>query len=169
MSQANMGSVGQVKEFRPALIRFGQDISRAIGDADAGILRAIQKLDSDIPSHWKRELARRNEKLSQAKDQLRAKTMYKDSSGKSPPCVDEQAAVRKWTLAVEEAQHKIMHAKRWHQALVQQYEQFRGRVRPARDLTPMMTEQAVHDFDRAIAAIEAYLALEGPDAPSPSL
>ena len=162
MATANMGSLDQVKDFRPALIRFGQDVTRAIGEADSGVLRVMGRLDSDIPAYWKRELAKRHEKLSQAKDALRAKTMYKDSSGKSPSAVDEQAAVQKWMRAVEEAQDKIIAAKKWHQILVQQYEQFRGRVRAARDLAPMMTEQAVHDLDRAIEGIEAYLALQGP-------
>ena len=160
MAQAHMGSVEEVRDFRPALLRFGTDVSRGIGEADSGVLRALQRLDSDIPSFWRMELSKRQEKLSLAREQWRAKTMFKDSSGKSPSAVDEWAAVQHWTRAAEEAQQKIAAAKKWRLILLAQYEQFRSGVRAARDLAPLMTERAVHDFDRAVDSIEAYLALQ---------
>ena len=160
MAQARMGSVEEVRSFRPALLRFGTDVMRGIGEADSGVLRAMQRLETELPSFWRSELVKRRDKLSQAKDQWRAKTMFKDSSGKSPSAVDEWTAVQQWTRAVEEAESKITAVKKGHAALVAQYEQFRAGVRAARDLAPMMSERAVHDFDRAIESIEAYLALQ---------
>jgi hypothetical protein len=69
---------------------------------------------------------------------------------------------------VAEAEGKIEACRRWRAQLVQAHEQFRAKVRPARDLSPLMTESAVHELDRAVAAIEAYFALEGPAGVSPT-
>ena len=160
MAQAHMGSVEEVRDFRPALLRFGADVVRGVGEADSGVLRAMQQLDTEIPAFWKSELNKRRDKLAQAKDQWRAKTMFKDSTGKQPSAVDEWTAVQRWTSAVEDAETKLAAVKKGRARLLAQYEQFRAGVRAARDLAPMMSERAVHDFDRAVDSIEAYLALQ---------
>lgn len=163
MAQAYVGSLDTLKALRPALVHFAQDAARALGEADSGIQRAIGRLETELPARWARELNRRQDKLSQAKDAYRAKTMFKDSSGKSPSAVDERVEVERWTRMVGEAQFKIEACRKWRQTLIQQYEQFRAKIRPARDLSPMMTELAVQELDRAVEALESYLALQGPD------
>ncbi len=162
MANARVTSIQAVRDLRPALVHFAQDVARALGEADAGIARAIGQVESDLPARWTRELARRREQLARAKDAWRAKTMFKDSSGKPPSAVDERVEVERWTRQVEEAQGKLEACRRWRSALAQHQEQFRAKVRSARDLSPMMTELAVHELDRLMAAIEGYLALQGP-------
>lgn len=169
MASAHLESVQAIRDLRPALVRFAQEVARALGEADAGVQHVQGLLEGEWPARWARELTRRRDQLSQAKDAWRGKTMFKDSSGRAPSAVDEQEAVERCQRAVAQAEAKLEACRRWRGQLVQAHEQFRAKIRAARDLSPMMTQAALPELDRALAAVEAYLALEGPAGPDATL
>lgn len=156
-------SLEELKAFRPALVRFGEDAGVALADADTGMRRMIARLENDLPSHWRRELGKRQEKLLMAKDAYRQKALFKGFDGRPQSVIEERIHMERCQRAVEEAEAKIAACKRWRDLLIRQHEQLRARIGPAQELVASIGGRALHDLDHAIRAVESYFALQQQD------
>ena len=103
--------------FRTALIKFAQASSNALASAESEISRTKSWLENEQTTYWQSQLRKRTEELTKARDALRQKKLYKDSSGRVPSAVDEEKAMSRAAAAVEYVNEKINAVKRWRPRL----------------------------------------------------
>src|SRR5271154_3209307 len=95
---AKVESVDALVMFRVALVKFAESANIAITGAESDVQRTIMWLDNEQTSYWNTQIRHRKEDLARAQEALRAKTVFKDSTGRTPSAVEEQKAVTKATM-----------------------------------------------------------------------
>ena len=160
---AKIDSLEALMRFRIALIKFKEKASQAVMEGDAEIRRMQQWLEREQPAYWKRQLQKRQDKLRDAKDQLRSKTMFKNADGTGPKAIEEEKMVRICEQKVREAEEKIQAIRIWKQRIDKGSQMYKGRMQPVVRLADGDMPKAVQDLDNAVRAVEQYLALQAPD------
>jgi hypothetical protein len=89
-SSARVNSIDAIKNFKIALIKFAETGMVALSAAEAEVNRTIMWLQLEQPAYWASQLRKRQEALVRANEALRAKTMFKDASGRTPDTSQEQ-------------------------------------------------------------------------------
>ncbi len=90
---ARVESLDALRWLKVAMAKFAADALAALGDADAELQRTVTWLETEQLAHWQALQRTRMEAVSQARDALRAKTMFKGIGGRTPSTVDEKKAV----------------------------------------------------------------------------
>src|SRR5436190_15826701 len=104
---AQVHSIDALKDFRAALIEFGEDARLALGEAHSDVQRTIWWVQHDQPTHWHSELRKRNNRLNEARTDLSRAQLQQGST------VIEKKKVLACQRAVEEAEEKIRRVKHW--------------------------------------------------------
>ena len=68
--QASVLSIDALKDFRAALIEFGEEAKLSLGEAQSDVQRTIWWIQHDQPANWQRELKKRSNKLNELKTDL---------------------------------------------------------------------------------------------------
>jgi hypothetical protein len=164
MSQsARVESVDALKEFRVALIKFADAANGALGDAESEVQRTQMWLENDQLMHWQSQIRKRMEVVSRAKEQLRMKKVFKDSTGSKASYVDEEKALAKATRMLEEAEQKLAATKSWARRFQKEAAAFKGAVQRMSTFVLADVPVATAKLDRMTAALQAYIAFKGPD------
>ncbi len=156
---AKVQSIDTLRGFRAALIQFAQAADTALADAEGEMAQALNWLQTQQPSYWRAQLRKRTETLSRAKEALRMKQIFKDSSGRSPSADAEQKAVRLATQRVEEAQQKLQAIKSWERRLQKEIFAYQGTARRLSTQVQSDIPRAVARLDEVVGRLEAYVSL----------
>jgi hypothetical protein len=108
-SQAKITNLDALESFRSALIVFMTKARRALDDASDEVRRTRSWIENDQRTHWDGELRRRRKIYDRVQQELLSARL---SEFVENPTVQQQA-VRKARAAVEEAEEKIRHLKKW--------------------------------------------------------
>jgi hypothetical protein len=161
---ARVTSIETVQRFRNALCEFAKDAKDSLGAVEMQIHRTFDWLTERL-KHWQREVRVRQEELVRAKIELESRKLA-NRGGKGPGFTDQEKAFRKAQASLKEAEDKVAACKRWHPALEHAVREYQG---PARQLSSSLDIDLVHSLailDQKLAALEAYLSLAPPSAPS---
>jgi len=90
---ARVDSIDAIRFFRAALVKFQESANSALTDAESEMHQAHTWLENEQRQHWQREIRKCHELLMRAKEALRMKKLFKDSTGSRPTAVDEEKAV----------------------------------------------------------------------------
>ena len=156
---ARIDDIDVLKRFRRALWKFAETANVAIGDAESEAQRVLLWLETEQRSYWEHQLRLRYEALMKAKDALRQKKLYKDSTGKYPSAVDEEKAVALAQRRMEEAEQKIAAVRRYIPRLQRELQLYKGSVQRFATTVQVDIPSAVHTLDRVTAKLEDYVAL----------
>jgi hypothetical protein len=159
MSQSRVYEVGLLKSLHAALARFGVDAQTALGAAALAIGRASDALE-DRRKHWLQQTYRRQEEVSRARaDLVHARALHK---GQSVGCVEQELALRKARLSLEQAEGKLAAVRRWQLALPEAVKDFEALARGLSGRLDADLRQSLALLEGKIASLEAYLALAPP-------
>lgn len=168
--QASVSSLEALKDFRAALASFGTGAQQSLLAVDLEIGRMMEWLTGEQYSFWKMEIRRREEALAEAKvslSQARMSTMT--VSGSPAPCTDQQVAVQKAKIRLEEAEEKFKCVKRWARVIEEELLEYHG---PKQQLLAVLDAQvpvACAELERYVTQLEAYLRVTAPSSgPVPS-
>ncbi len=142
--QARITSVDAVRHFQACLINYRDKTRSTVEEITGDMLRIRQWLQQEQRAHWEGQIRRRTKLLDEARQ-----TLYNaELANLRSPTVEERMAVRKAKTALDEAQDKLNHVKKWHR-------DFEGRIEPeVRRLNGLHTFLA-KDLREAIADLEA--------------
>src|SRR3954454_20331914 len=101
---ARVDSIDAIRYFRTALVKFQESANSAMTDAESEMHKAHTWLENEQRQHWQREIRKCQDLLSRAKEALRMKKLFKDSTGSRPTAVDEEKAVKAAERKLAEAQ-----------------------------------------------------------------
>ncbi|RMH27097.1 MAG: hypothetical protein D6692_08180 [Planctomycetota bacterium] len=153
---ARVTSIEALTEFRPALIRFGEEAQAALVSVGSNAAMLVETLRRERLPHWKREIRIRSEEAVRANTKL-----IQQTASESPrPSVDARKAYELAKRRVKEAEDKYEHTQRSIRALEKEIEQYRTAIQPMASIVRASVPKAVARIDRSVAALDAYTAAE---------
>ena len=94
MAEARVESIDALKSLKTAMIKFAEGANAALGDSESEVMRVMNWLENEQTSYWQMQHRKRTELVGRCKEQLRMKTIFKDSSGRQQSAVEEQKAAK---------------------------------------------------------------------------
>jgi chromosome segregation ATPase len=165
MSQsARVHSIDAIKALHAALARFGPEAREALGSAEIEIRRVCDYLQDQL-KYWQRQVERRQEDVNRARSDLAHARAIRQ--GERSGYVEQEIALRKAQARLREAEEKVVVCRRWILHLPQAINEYEGPARRLAGLLDADLKQGLAVLENKINVLEAYMALEAADAPSP--
>lgn len=146
--------------FRAAMIKFAQHAGDAISSADSEVAGTMNWLDTEQRTFWEGQLRKRTEAVAKAREDLRQKRLYKDSSGRTPSAVEEEKALAKAVAAVGHAEERLQNVKRWLPRLEKASGLYRSGVAALSKTIADDIPKSVSLLDRLAESLHQYLEIE---------
>ena len=153
---AQVQSVDALKDFRAALVEFGEDARLALGEALSDVQRTVWWVQHDQPAHWQRELRHRTNRLNEAKTDLSRAQLQQGST------VIEKKKVLACQKAVEEAEEKLRRIKQWSINIEKELMLFKGQCNSLGGVIDGELPKVVARMERMIDSLHQYISLKAP-------
>src|SRR5687768_5439599 len=144
---ARVESVDALRSFRAALVKFAETANVALGDAESELQRTLVWLETEQDTFWQHQVRKWTEAVAAAKDKVRQKKLFKDSSGRFPSAVDEEKHLAVCLRRLEEAQQKHANTRKWARRLQRELHNYKGGV-------GQLATNVAHDIPVAIARLD---------------
>ena len=168
---AHVESTEALREFRVALAKFVEACNSALSDAEGDLRDTLNWLENEQFSHWQGQIRKRQDLLDRAKEALRMKRLFKDSTGRTPQAVEEEKAVRLCQARVEEAEQKLQNVKKYTRVLQKEIDVYKGGIQRFSTSIQSDIPVAMALLDKWATTLEAYISLAAseiqPSAPHP--
>lgn len=161
MADVKVYNIDAIRLFRERLAEFGEDAQGALVAMDMDARRTVDLITRELPTYWKFQLKKRDEKLQQAKAELFRRKLAETTPG-SLDDTQQKEMVRRAEVQVREAQQKLETIKKWATPLAQASEQYHGQSRGLADMVGPQLERAMAQLAGMIAALEAYTGTVAP-------
>jgi hypothetical protein len=146
--------------FRATLIKFAQHAGDAISSADSEVAGTMNWLETEQRTFWEGQLRKRTEAVAKAREDLRQKKLYKDSSGRTPSAIEEEKALAKAIGAVTHAEERLQNVRRWLPRLEKAAGLYRSGVAALSKTIADDIPKGVSLLDRLAESIHQYLEIE---------
>lgn len=148
--------------FRAALLKFAQAAGESLSHADGEISRTHTWLENEQATYWQGQIRKRTEMVAAARDALRQKKLFKDSTGRTPNAIQEEKALAQCLAALEHAQAKFEAVRKWLPKLEKAAELYSGGVSRLQGTVTGDIPKAVALLDRLAETLEEYVQIEAP-------
>jgi hypothetical protein len=159
--RANVRSLDAIRQFRPAVIRFADDVMSALSSLRTELNRTIQWLDHDCPAHWQQQIRNGFDHVAEARTQLSRKSMITVAGHKSD-CIDEKKALARAKQQLEFAQQKLQTCKQWSIKAHRASDEYTARIGRAEQAITQEIPRMLALLERMVLALESYASVEGP-------
>ncbi len=156
--EVNLSDIAALDEFRRALIRFREDVSVAVAEADSEVKATFIWLERDRMLHWRRAVPRLDEELTSAKSALYRKGMQTMGTGQQSSNIDEKKAVAKAKARAEDGRDRLERTRRWLATLERDVSLFKGAMSPVATMVDRDMPSAILRLRNMALALEAYRA-----------
>jgi hypothetical protein len=160
---ANIDSIDTLKMFRVALFKFAEAANAALGDAESDMQQTLNWLEHEQLSHWQTQIRKRHDILERAKEALRMKKLFKDSSGRTQSAVEEEKALRIAQARLEEAEQKLLNVKKYSRVLQRELQTYKGSVQRFATTIQSDIPVAATMLNQMLIALEQYVSLKPTD------
>jgi hypothetical protein len=154
---ARVDSIDVIRTFRVALIKFQESANVALADAESEMTRTLMWLEGEQQTHWTHQLRMRTEAVAAAKDKVRQKKLFKDSSGKTPSAADEEKALHQALRKQAEAQEKLDATRKWARRLQREVHNFKGGIQRLATAVVVDVPNAVARLEKISGRLEQYV------------
>jgi hypothetical protein len=152
---ARIESPEVIKELRNRFAILDQKCRNALMSVSGDIQEAREWLRNDRQMHWRRQLQKADEFLSNAKRELE-QAKWNTSRGIRSDTVDLARAVEKAKRRREEIEQKIESVKRWSAILEMKITKMMGPCHALSILLDQRTAQAMARLDKMLDNLDAY-------------
>ena len=161
---ARLDSVSTLQDLKIALWKFQEAAHVGMSDAEAELNRMLMWVQNEQSSHWKNQIRIRQELVTRAKEAVRMKKIFKDSSGRQMSAVDEEKALQIAMRKLAEAEQKLVLVKRWSIQLQKETELYKGGVQRFASSVQTELPRAAAHLDGLMGNIENYLTTQAASA-----
>ena len=158
-AKARVTNTQSLADFRPAIIRFKEDVERALTSPGSDAMRVLSWLQGDRLSHWKREIRVRSEAAVVAKSKLTQQV----TSQQPRPSVDARKEYERAKRRVREAEEKLESTKRVINKLRKEIDYYRGAIQPMASVARADMQTALGRLDGQIRALDDYTRVQHDD------
>jgi len=162
---ARVTSLDALLRFKAALAEFDGQARNALGGAESDVQRTILWLQSDCRNHWSRQIRKRQQEVTLAKNELLRAELEQRETKRS--CVLERRAVEKATRRLQEAEHKLERSRYWARILEREFLQYKGKMQGLASQLERDLPKGMHRLDKLLDHLRAYLA-KRPAAAAPA-
>lgn len=163
--RANVQSIDALKEAKAALAAFAQDVGAVLANVDGDVARMGQWITLERPSHWKREVRKREDDVNRARQEISRKHLV--SAPEPANTVLERKVLARCLRRVEEAQKRAEATRRWSGTWDKQTLLARGAIAALAEHIRSDIPRAIARIDRMIESLEAYALLAAPTSDLP--
>jgi hypothetical protein len=164
-NQAKVTSVDALDTFRGSLIIFQSKARRALDDASDELRRTRMWLQHEQRTRWENELKKRRRDFERAEQELLSAKL----SSLRDNITFQQNAVRKGKAAVEEAEVKLRHIRKWNQNFDSVADPMAKRLEGLRQFLDFDLPKGITFLVQAARTLDAYAEThELPAAPAPA-
>jgi hypothetical protein len=160
---AKIEDLDVIKSMKRAIFKFAETANVALSEAESEMNRALMWLENEQRSYWEGQLRKRHDAVERAKEAVRMKKLFKDSTGRQQSAVDEEKALKLAIRRFEEAEEKMANVKKHTQKLRKEILMYKGHVQrfatSVQNELPMATAQ----LDALLDKLSQYIALDVPD------
>src|SRR5688572_17309803 len=156
---ARIESVDALRSFRAALVKFAEAANVALGDAESELQRTLVWLETEQDTFWQQQVRKWTEAVTAAKDKVRQKKLFKDSSGRFPSAVDEEKHLAICLRRLEEAQTKMANTRKWARRLQREIHNYKGGVGRLATTVASDLPRAIARLDKLGGILDAYVSL----------
>lgn len=155
--QARVEDIDHLKQFRLSLQKFQEAANVALSDAESDLVRTMMWIETEQFTYWHFQVRKRADKLSQAEERLRAKKIFRDSTGSKPSTVDEEKAVRLCKMRLEEANQKVQLVTKWKRQMEKVSHDYKGNVQRFATNVQALLPSAIARMEVMIRQLEQYI------------
>jgi len=165
MSQgANVEDLDIFRSMKLGLVKFRSMVETALINADSQSSRVMHWLEGEQLSFWSTQIRKRQEHITRCREAVRAKTMFKDSTGRTPSAFEEEKALRAALIALEVAEMKLAATKRAIPQLQKELETYRGAAQAIGTAMVSEVPKALAMLERLSLTLQDYINLASPGA-----
>jgi len=161
--QANITSLHVLDDLKAAVVKFVEEGSIALTEAESEIRRTIDWLSRDCQLHWQRVIRKKGEEVTMCKSALFRKQITPSPNDQRASVVDEKIALARAIAELEDAEKRYKASKRWAVELERQYAMYKGAVQPFAAAIERDLPSANARLSRMIRALDEYLHTPNPD------
>ena len=162
---ANVHSLEAIREFRGALIRFGEQSTDSLDSIHAQIHRFVDWLQHDRRTYWQQQVRRGYDQIAEARKNLHQCQM-RTVGDHRPACIEEKQVLEQAKRRLELAQHKVKLVGRWQRTVDEEINEFRGRCGQLDHLLEHDLPHMRGLLDRILESLEGYVAVQAPELPA---
>ena len=153
---ARVESIEAVKAFRAALAKFAETATAALDEAEGEVGRTRRWVEQEQSRFWKNEHRRRAEAVARAKEKVREKTLFKDSTGGKSSAVDERKLLAAAERKLLEAEEKLKAVQRYGRLLQREATVYKGQVQRLSTMLQDGVPTALAKLGNQITLLEKY-------------
>lgn len=152
-------SVDALRSFRTALVKFAETMNVALGDVESELRRTSVWLETEQLTHWQSQVRMRTEAVAKAKDAVRAKKLYKDSTGRVQSAIDEEKALSVAQRRLAEAEQKLENTRKWGRRLQRELHVYKGGVGRFATALSADVPNAIAKLEKLAGSLDRYVAV----------
>ena len=161
---ANVQSIQTLRDFKVAMITFGEDARNALSGVEMDLRKMRDFLERDQLGYWQMQIKRRNEEVMQARADLHRRKISQQGSDAVSDS-EQKEALREATKRLRIAEEKVALIKRLIPQLHHAIAEYHSHSQPLGDHISGGFEKSLSVLERMILSLEAYVATTAPSAP----
>jgi hypothetical protein len=161
---ANVQSIQTLRDFKVAMITFGEDARNALSGVEMDLRKMRDFLERDQLGYWQMQIKRRNEEVMQARADLHRRKISQQGSDAVSDS-EQKEALREATKRLRIAEDKVALIKRLIPQLHHAIAEYHSHSQPLGDHISGGFEKSLSVLERMILSLEAYVATTAPSAP----
>jgi hypothetical protein len=161
---AKVEDLDAIKAFKRAIWKFAEAANVALGDAEGEMNRALMWLEGEQRAYWEGQVRKRADLVERAKEAVRMKKIFKDSTGRQQSAVDEEKKLKVAIKRFEEAEEKVAAVKKHTAKLRKEILMYKGHVQRFATAVQNDLPMASAQLDGLLDRLRQYVALDVPEA-----
>jgi hypothetical protein len=162
--RAEVRSIDALKHAKAALLEFAKEAAASLAAADVDVQRMSQWLSHDRPSHWKREVRKREEIVLEWRKEISRKQMI--AAPEPASTVEERKKMQKAQLRVDVAKQKLLKTQKWANTWEKEVQLYKTSTSMLGEFLARDIPNAVARIERMMINLEEYFAIQAPEAPT---
>jgi len=160
---AKVEDLDAIKSLKRAIWKFAEAANVALGDAESEMNRAVMWLEGEQRAYWEGQVRKRHALVERAKEAVRMKKIFKDSTGRQQTAVDEEKALKVAQKRLEEAEQKVIAVKKHTARLRKETLLYKGHVQRFATAVQNDLPMASAQLDGLLDRLQKYVALDVPE------
>ena len=161
---AKVEDLDAIKAFKRAIVKFAEAANVALADAEGEMNRALMWLEGEQRAYWEGQLRKRADLVERAKEAVRMKKIFKDSTGRQQSAVDEEKKLKVAIRRFEEAGEKVAAVKKHTAKLRKEILMYKGHVQRFATCVHNDLPMASAQLDGLLDRLQKYVALDVPES-----
>lgn len=161
---ANVHSIQTLKDFKLAMIEFGEDARNALSGVEMDLRKMRDFLERDQLGYWQMQVKRRNEEVMQARSDLHRRKISQQGSD-SVSDSEQKEALREAMRRLRIAEEKVALIRKLIPQLHHAIAEYHSHSQPLGDHISGGFEKSLSVLERMVLSLEAYVATTAPSAP----